>query len=252
MTAYPGFGVLLAKLSVHRKLDSSALARQSGVPEPELRGVLDGAAPSPSLLRQLAPALDLHAADVFVIAGAAVPDDLAPLDPEAGPWVPGVVRCAGRLTPEKRGELRHLVHSLPQEKPSQRPPQEPSFRRLEGTPPGTPGATLDRMLILRNLHWTGMAKTFLVLTGRYWAASTYGMVGAGRKELTPDLVADFGTVLDVPAGDLATLTGIALPEILQARRPATTGMAELIWDLRRLTADQVRHIGEVAASMGPA
>lgn len=51
----------------------------------------------------------------------------------------------------------------------------------------------------------GTARTFLHLTGRYWSASTYGMVGHGRKELTPDLLADFATVLGIPADDLAVL-----------------------------------------------
>ncbi|MFC9293805.1 hypothetical protein ACFTWH_35965 [Streptomyces sp. NPDC057011] len=54
------------------------------------------------------------------------------------------------------------------------------------------------------------AQTFLALTGRYWSAATYGQVGHGRVELTPDLVADFATVLGIRADDLAALTGIAL------------------------------------------
>jgi hypothetical protein len=95
----------------------------------------------------------------------------------------------------------------------------------------------------------GIARTFLFLTGRYWSAATYGMVGSGRKELTPDLVADFGTVLGVPAGDLAAMTGITLSEGPRTQESAAADMAELIWDVRRLTADQVRHTSEAAASM---
>jgi hypothetical protein len=245
MTGYPGFGVLLARLSGRRELDIGALARRSGVPEPELQSVLDGVVPSPSLLRRLGPALGLHAGDVFVIAGVTVPDDLAPLDAEARRWVPHVVRHAVELPPEKRSELSHLVRSLPQREFV----QPSSFPPLYDAPPGPPGAPLIRMLRYRNLEWMGMARIFFFLTGRYWSASTYGMVGAGRIELTSDLVADFGTVWGIPADDLAALTGIALPEEPHAPEPAAADMADLIWGLRRLTADQVRHTSEAAASM---
>ncbi|MEU7436079.1 hypothetical protein AB0B07_35360 [Streptomyces sioyaensis] len=244
MTGYPGFGVLLASLSAHRDLDIGALARRAEVPEPELQSVFDGLMPTPSLLRQLGPALGLHAEDVFVIAGTTVPDDLAPLDAEARKWVPYVVRHAVDL-PQKKSELRHLIRSLPRHELVESPP----FPQLYDPPAGPPGALLVRMLRYRNLDWMGMARTYLFLTGRYWSASTYGMVGAGRKELTPDLVADFGTVLGIPAGDLAALTGITLCERPRTHEPAAVEMAELIWDMRRLTADQVRHTSEAAASM---
>lgn len=49
----------------------------------------------------------------------------------------------------------------------------------------------------------------MVTTGRrYWAASTCAIIGHGLKELTPDLLGDLSALLDVPAADLATLTGI--------------------------------------------
>ncbi|MCY0946521.1 hypothetical protein [Streptomyces antarcticus] len=245
MTDYPGFGALLAQLFDHKGVDAGALARRAGVLEPELEGVLAGVMPSPLLLRQLGPALGLHAEDVFVIAGATIPVDLTPLDADARKWVPRVVKHAVGLPPEKRGELLHLVRSLPQHECVQSPP----FPQLCDPPVGPPGALLVRMLRHRNLDWTGMAKTFLLLTGRYWSASTYGMVGAGRKALTADLVADFGTVLGVPAGDLAALTGTMLSEEPPSPEPAAVDMAELIWDLRRLTAGQVQRVSEAAASM---
>lgn len=244
---HQGFGELLAKLSAHRALNTGALARRAGVPEPELRSVLAGVVPRPSLLRSLGPALSLHAADVFVIAGATVPDDLAPLDADARKWVPDVVEHAVDLPSEKKSELRHLVRSLPQRKLV----QPPSFPQLFDPPAGPPGALLVRMFRYRNLDWMGMARTFYFLTGRYWSASTYGMVGAGRKQLTPDLVADFGTLLGIPAGDLAALTGITLSQEPHTQESAAADMAELIWDLRRLTADQVRHTSEAAVSMRP-
>ncbi|MPY45413.1 hypothetical protein FNH04_37585 [Streptomyces phyllanthi] len=208
-----------------------------------------GQVPDPSLLQRLAPALGLHAADLFVIAGAPVPDDLAPVDANAGRCVPRLVEHAMFLSPEHRDELRRLVESLPQEEharlPAPRPPKHEQY-------PAGPGALLLRMLRNRNLAWTGTATTFLLVTGRYWSASTYGMVGHGRKQLTPDLLLDFSAVLGIPAADLAALTDVALPDEPSAPKPTTTaGVAELIWDVRRLTADQLRQVGDIAESMRP-
>ncbi|MFI6405970.1 hypothetical protein [Streptomyces sp. NPDC050548] len=101
----------------------------------------------------------------------------------------------------------------------------------------------------RNLNWSGTAKTFLCLTGRYWSAATYGMVGHGLKELTPDLLVDFGTVLGVPVDTLSVLTGIDVPDGTPPQKPASADVAELIWDVRRLTADQVRQVGDAARAM---
>jgi hypothetical protein len=84
MAGDPEFGALLARLSDHRKLDIRALCQLADVAESELQAAFDGTPPSPSLLRRLAPVFSLHTADLFAIAGLAVPDDLAPLDPTAG------------------------------------------------------------------------------------------------------------------------------------------------------------------------
>lgn len=70
--------MLLAWWSEARNLRAGSPSVRAGVPEWDLQRVLEGAEPSPSLLRRLAPVLGLHAADLFAIAGAAIPDDLAP------------------------------------------------------------------------------------------------------------------------------------------------------------------------------
>jgi hypothetical protein len=75
------------------------------------------------------------------------------------------------------------------------------------------------------------------------------MVGRGRKQLTPDLLLDFSALPDVPTADLAALTGITLADEVSVQRPAVTGVAELIWDVRRLTADQVKHVTSIAEAM---
>ncbi|WP_405867097.1 hypothetical protein OG407_46435 [Streptomyces sp. NBC_01515] len=245
MTEIPGFDVLLARLARHRHLDLADLSTSAGVPEPELRAVFDGAVPSPPLLQRLAPALHLHAADLCVIAGVAVPDELAPLDPRASVMLPGLVRDAMGLPLERRRRLRQLVRSLAQEDRTQPVPASWVYERFERGP----GGVLLRMIGNRNLSWTGTARTFLCLTGRYWAASTYAGVGNGRKELTPDLLVDFATVLDVPAETLSVVTGVGLPDDDPPRNPAAADAAELLWDVRRLTDDQVRQVGDAARAV---
>ncbi|GAA4576282.1 hypothetical protein [Planotetraspora kaengkrachanensis] len=242
MVEEEGFGAVLKGLAARRHLDLVALP---SIPESELQAVFHGGASSPSLLRRLAPVLGLHAADLFAIAGVGVPEDLAPVDATAGGSVPYLVREVVRLPPEKRPVLRQFVASLPEEErthPVPKPPVREQY--LAG-----PGALLMRMARNRNLGWTATAKTFLAVTGRYWSAATYGGVGHGRTQLTPELLADFSAVLDVPADDLAALTGVALPGAASVPKPAVAGVAELIWDVRRLTATQLRQVSDRAKSM---
>lgn len=245
MTGFPGFDVLLARLASHRQLDITDLSRSAGIPEAELRAVFEGTVPSASFLRRLAPALHLHAADLCVIAGVAVPDELAALDATAEGTVPSLVRDAMSLRPEQRRRLRRLVRSLPQENRTLPVPIPRAYERYER---GS-GGLLMRMVGNRNLSWSGMAKTFLCLTGRYWSASTYGMVGHGRKELTPDLLIDFATVLGIPVDTLSVLTGIDLPDGTPQSNPAAVDVAELLWDVRRLTSEQVRRVGDMAQAL---
>jgi hypothetical protein len=106
-----------------------------------------------------------------------------------------------------------------------------------------------RMARNRNLNWPTTAKTFLTVTGRYWSAATYGGVGHGRTQLIPELLADFSAVLDVPAGDLAVLTGVALSGTSSMPKPAVAGGAEFIWDVRRLSASQLHQVSDIAESM---
>ncbi|MFD9125061.1 hypothetical protein [Kitasatospora sp. NPDC059571] len=246
MTAFPGFGELVARLSDHLRLDTAALARSAGLPAPELRAVFDGLTPTGAQLRRLAPALGLHTADLFAIADVVVPDELSPLDRNAAPRIPRLVGTAVVLPQERRDELQRFVRSLPQE-PRVRPVPEP--RPYERYEHGGGGALLMRMAANRNLGRTAAARTFLLLTGRYWSAATYGAVGRGRIPLTPDLVADFATVLGIPTGILAALTGIEPAGAAPAQDRATTYAAEIIWDARRLSADQLRRCTTVAQAL---
>ncbi|MFF4389431.1 hypothetical protein ACFY0G_21990 [Streptomyces sp. NPDC001552] len=87
----------------------------AAVPEPELRAVCDGAAAEPSLLRRLAPALQLHAEDLFVIASVALPPEMTPLDPDAGGEAAVLARRAMGLPRQDQERLRRLAAALPQQ-----------------------------------------------------------------------------------------------------------------------------------------
>ncbi|MFC4013399.1 hypothetical protein ACFOY2_39660 [Nonomuraea purpurea] len=238
-------GVLLARLSDYRGLSPDDLSRLAEVSEAEVQEVRDGAEPSSSLLLRLAPALGWHDVDLFAFAGMPVPDELTPLDARAGSWVASLINQARCLPSEHVDELRQRARSLPQ-RPRTRPfppphpweQNEPSF-----------GAALVRMLAYRNLGWTSAAKCLLCLTGLGLAGATIGGIGRGVKELSPDLLARFATVLGIPVGDLAAVTGIAPPESPPPAYPAAADLAGLIWDVRRLTYEQVRHLHDEAETL---
>ncbi|MCD7439768.1 hypothetical protein K4B79_16230 [Streptomyces lincolnensis] len=234
MTEHPGFGALLARSSRHRGLDAGGLAGLAGVPEPDLREVLDGAAPDPALLHRLAPALNLRTPDVFALAGVDVPEELAPLDSTAGSGVPRLVMKARRLSPGRRAALLAFVRGLPQEErtrpvPSPRPYEryEPSF-----------GAVLVRMLANRNLTWSGGARALYSMSGLYLSAATVGQMGHGRLPITPDFLVASAHTLGIPAGHLAALADLPLPGE-SAPGPMLIDAAELIWETRRLSFAQV-------------
>lgn len=113
MTELPGFGVLLGRLLEHRRADPATVARAAGVPTAEVDAVLAGSNADALLLRRLAPALGLHAADLFVIAGRGLPADSAPARGTA-PWHVGqVMRSAMLLFGNRFDRLHELIRSLP-------------------------------------------------------------------------------------------------------------------------------------------
>ncbi|GAA4630317.1 hypothetical protein GCM10023196_055180 [Actinoallomurus vinaceus] len=84
----------------------------------------------------------------------------------------------------------------------------------------------------------------------YLPAVKIQRVGCGRLRPTLDLVAGLATALGVRADDMAALIGVELPGDTPPRDPAGIDVAELIWDVRRLTADQVLQACDAAKSMG--
>lgn len=114
------FGVRLWRLLSHRRptLDTSieqmqaVVADGAGVSGVEFAAVVEGAVPSPELVRKLAPALGIHAADLFVFAGLTVPDDLASAWPTSPYDVGSILRTVVDLDAEQCGRLEALVGSL--------------------------------------------------------------------------------------------------------------------------------------------
>ncbi|MCX4704190.1 hypothetical protein [Streptomyces sp. NBC_01373] len=244
MTEHPGFGTMLAWLLDHRELGAQELADRAGLNADEVRAVLAGDSPGEELLRRLGPALGFHAVDLFILARLAVPDDMAPLDATAAMWVRNTVTDAVRLPAAGRRELLQLVRSLPQEERCSSFAPKPLMPLAGG-----PGAWVIRMLQYRNLNWTGMAVTLAFVTPTYLSAATYGVIGSGRKELTPRLVTDFAALLGIDARDLAALTGVMLTEVPPPPAPEAVDAAALLWEARRLSAAQARHTFDLARSM---
>ncbi|WP_223874580.1 XRE family transcriptional regulator [Salinispora fenicalii] len=234
----------LARLLYRRSLAPFALSQRTSIPQAQLQAISDGDRPSPGLLRVLAPALNLHTADLFVIAELPVPDDLTPLDGGAGRSVASLVRAAAQLPSKQRHRLHQIVCSLPQAKRRRQFPPTPAY----DTHPPAPGAMILRLLRNRNLDLLGTAKCLAVLTPHYLAASTIGRIGRGDTELTTDLLASFAALLAISAEDLAALTDLGPPGTTRASL-AARDVAALIWEARRLTASQVEDVVSEAGSM---
>ena len=237
----PSFDVVLARLMERRGLGVIELAGRAGVTEAGLRAVLGGAVPGEAQLRRLAPALGMHKADLLAIAWADVPEDLAPLEPRDAYALAHLAGHAARLSPEQVRELRERVRLMPWEQPAQ--PAGPP-RPLE-RPRRSPGGVLTRLFANRNLGRRA-AYAIMAVTGRGLSPSTVWMAGYGSKELSGEELADYISVLDISAGDLSAVTGVGLPAVAPRRPPGTTETARLIWDVRRLSAEQVRTVRDAA------
>lgn len=226
----------MSRLLAHRKLDVSALAAAAGVPESELAAVLEGAEPSASLMRGLAPALGLHTSDLFLIAGRRVPDDLAPMGPVV-PSVSSLVWCMVYV-PEAGRRVRELVRAQPRQA---HPEQAPTPAYDKWFVPGF-GATLLRLFGNRNMDSTDAVMVLYALAGLGpWSTSKLHTACLQRKEVPADLVTACAVVFGIPPGDLAALAGVDAPEDVD---PATPETAELIWAARSLTAEQMRYLND--------
>jgi hypothetical protein len=242
---------MLTRLLEHRRSSIAELSASSGVAESGLRPVVDGTPPNASQLYALAPVLGFHAADLFVIADVALPEDLTPLDRAAGDVISDLVNVMMALPPDRRLPIHRLIAELPQQPRSRNQPVKPL--RTYDQREGGFGAMLVSMLCdNRNLHCsTNLAKTIAMLTrGRmYLSAPTYVAIGRARSFLRSDLVVGFATALGIAAGDLAAVIGVELPDEPLRDDPLASEMAQLIWDFRRLSAAQAAHVLDEAEAM---
>jgi hypothetical protein len=228
----------------HRALDAAALSAAAGAGLQELRAVLDGRAPTGRLLRALGPALGLPAADLFVLAGQPVPDDLTPVTRNPHWSVRGLVHDTAQMSAANRRLLLAAMRAQPPVVREGRGGVDRPYHRYE---PGF-GAVLVQLTHNRNLGWLCTAQALhAVSDGRiYLSAATIGGVGRGTVAATPELVAGFAGVLGIPAADLAALGGLRLPEGLPPLHPRAADVAAVIREARRLTTAQLAQVGLTA------
>ncbi|WP_141722428.1 hypothetical protein [Micromonospora haikouensis] len=188
-------------------------------------------------MRELAPRLGLHVADLFVVAGLDLPQDLTPASTK--PWHVGtVLELAAKLAPQSLRRLHEFVRSLPEHPPAW--PPEPRY----SSPPG-PGEMMLLLLRNRNIRPYSPKVLYLIGDGPMVSSSTVAMLGPGRTKLTPQYVTAFATVLGFPADDLAAVAGIAAAADPRLHR-SHVELAGLAWDARRLTGDQLSEVLNLA------
>jgi hypothetical protein len=225
--AEPSVDTALQRLLAHRRRDL-----EPGTVMSEIDAVPPGAAGTPQSLRRLAPALGLRTADLFVIAGLELPEDLAPAR-DTKPWdVGSVLDAAATMTPDSLDRLRNFIRALPEHVPAW--PPEPGGR----VDPSEPGALLVGLLSNRNIRPRHAKMLVFIGDGPYVSDSTVWMLGRGRVALTPKYVTAFAAVLGIPEADLAAMTGVE-PADNPRIHPNRAELAELAWQARRLTGDQL-------------
>lgn len=231
---------MLGRLLAHRRAAPATVAPAAGVSVLELDAVLAGGHADDSLLRRLAPALGLHTADLFVIAGHVLPDDLAPAR-QTRPSVTDVLRWGMRLYSRRFDSLHELVRSFPVDLPAEPPPPPPRYA-------AGMGALVMDLLANRNIRMHPHLAPVLRDVGDAPHGEVVGIVEALNDEskLTPRYVTAFAAVLGMPAGDLAALTGIG-PPVAARLYPRHARLAALAWDARRLNSEQLVRVGQLAA-----
>lgn len=161
--------------------------------------------------------------------------------------MPWLVRAAIGLSPEGKLDLLDFVKSLPR---SPRVHSVSPPKRYEQYPPGF-GGTLVRLLANRNLNWESSVRILLLVTeGRvYLSAATIGQVGRGQIAISSDLFSGIAAILGIPADDLAILGGVNLRTGEPPAQSVAAYVAALVWEVRSLTAEQIRQAQGLADSM---
>jgi hypothetical protein len=238
--AYPKPDVLLVRLV---QISETGLPRDNEFSKSELPPIQEGEPPAEEFLSRLAERVDMRSHDLFLVAGLAIPDDALHFDEEASRELPQLVNGALTLLASGRRRLREYAQSLSEEPQTTVAPREK--RSFEHYPPGY-GSLLVQMLALRNLGWASAAKVIYMMSGVYLSAATIGAVGRGVKELDAELLNGFAAVLGVPVTVLASLTGMHPMPVSRRNPQEVIETAALLWDVRHLTAEQVRQVSHLA------
>jgi hypothetical protein len=241
----PTFGTRIARLIDQRGMDAEELSA-TGIRMSEFRGVLAGVSPSPRLLRLLDPALGVHAADLFALADLDIPRDTASSGAKIDyQMLDDIVEAARGLTPHQRRHLRRIVASAGQSYDAEPPP--PTGGPVAS--PSGPGKIIMRMLRNRNLdNMSSAVMMYRLADVGPLPMSTIAGVGLGRVTLSERLLSGFAVVLGYPVGDLAALLCMKSPHSVSAVEPVSSEIAQLLWDMRRLSSEQLGSVlGEVKA-----
>ncbi|MFD4532917.1 hypothetical protein ACFWNL_13825 [Kitasatospora sp. NPDC058397] len=239
LPACPSPDVLLARLAHIQGVGPVGdIERTNGGPS----AIHAGEPSREEFLSRLAGQVGMQRHDLFLVADLALPDDALHFDEAASRALPKLVQRVLTLPASSRRRLRDYARSLA-DVPHIAPPRK--MRSFEQYPPGF-GSIFVRMLALRNLGWSSAAKVMYLMSDVYLSAATIGAIGRGVKELDPDLLDGFAAVLGVPVAVLASLAGT--PQISASRRhpEEVIDTAALLWDVRHLSAEQVRQVSHLA------
>ena len=227
--------VLLARLVQYLE---ASLPLRDEFSKDELLAAQAGEHSTVEFCRRLAERVGMQSHDMFLIAGLDIPEDALYFDEEASRQLPQLVKSALVLSTSGRQRMRDCARSLagvPQTSSSKK-------KRFIERCPGNFGALFVQMLALRNMGWTSAAKVMYLMSGVYLSAATIGAIGRGVKELDPELLEGFAAVFGLPVGVLFSLTGIQQNTESRRRKDGVIETAALLWDVRHLTADQVRKV----------
>lgn len=112
-------------------------------------------------------------------------------------------------------------------------------RAYERYPAGF-GSLFVRMLELRNFGWSAAAQVMYVMSDVHVAASTIGAVGRGVRELDSDLLHGFSSVLGISPSVMSRLVGEKNTGPKPKLPPEIGDAAELLWDVRQFTMEQIQ------------
>lgn len=168
-----------------------------------------------------------------MLAGQDLPADLAPTDPKANP---GEIAWDYVNVPQARPILMAAARAMPQQ-----PLVEPLPAPFRPFPEDKSSAIIARLLHYRNFKGASAVQLLMYSGGPHLSMPEVACIAYGGEALDMQLVSGFAYFLGMPVGDLAALCEVDMTEEI----PMPTycgGLAELMWESRRLTVQQIRDL----------